>query len=101
MQVREVMASAAVWLAEGMPAGAEVSRTDESIRRALIRELWSQGWWDPQRCDVMVRDGIVQIAGVGASAQEKIATRAAAVSIPGVRGFKDGRSYWVPKGGCN
>jgi len=99
MRVREMMASAAAWLAEEMPSSAECSRSDESIRRALIGELRSQGWWDPQRCDVMVRDGIVRIAGVGASAREKIATRAAAESIPGVRGFKDGRSYWVPKGG--
>jgi len=43
----------------------------------------------------------VQIAGVGASAQQKIATRAAAASTPGVRTFKDGRPYWVPKGACN
>ena len=101
MRVRETMANAAEWLADGFPTGAEYSRTDESIRRALIRELRSQGLWDPQRCDVMVRDGAVQIAGVGASAQQKIATRAAAVSIPGVRSFKDGRPYWVPKGACN
>lgn len=99
MRVREMMTSAAVWLAEGMPARAECSSSDQSIRGALIAKLRSQGWWDPHRCEVMVRDGIVQIAGVGASAQEKIATRAAAVSIPGVRGFKDSRPYWVPKGG--
>ena len=101
MRVREMMANAAEWLADGFPAEAEYSRTDESIRRALIRELRSQGLWDPQRCDVMVRNGAVQIAGVGASAQQKIATRAVAVSIPGVRSFKDGRPYWVPKGACN
>jgi osmotically-inducible protein OsmY len=94
-----MMTSVTVSLAESMPARAEGSSSDESIRRALLAELRSQGWWDPHRCEVMVRDGIVQIAGVLASAQEKIATRAAAESIPGVRGVKDGRSYWVPEGG--
>ena len=95
MRVRELMTSAAAWLAESMPGCAERSSSDESIRRALLAKLRSQSWWDPHRCDVTVRDGI---AGVPASARERIATRAAAVSIPGVRGFKDGRSYCVPKG---
>jgi hypothetical protein len=43
MRVREMMANAAQWLAEGLPARAEYARGDESIRRALIRELRSQG----------------------------------------------------------
>jgi len=38
-----MMANAAQWLAEGLPARAEYAGTDESIRRALIRELRSQG----------------------------------------------------------
>ena len=37
MRVREMMANAAEWLADGLPAGAESSRTDESIRGFLIR----------------------------------------------------------------
>jgi osmotically-inducible protein OsmY len=98
MRVREMMMSAAAWLA-GMPARRDRSSSDESIRRALLAELRSQAWWDPDRCDVMVRNGIVQIAGGAASAQEKIATRTIAASIRGVRGFKDGRPYCVPKGG--
>jgi len=99
MQVRELMTSAAVWLAERMPGRGERSSSDESIRRALLAKLRSQSWGGPHRCDVMVRDGIVEIAGVPASAQEKIATRAAAESIPGVRGVNDRRSYGVPEGG--
>lgn len=43
MRVREMTANAAQWLAEGLPARAEYARGDESIRRALIRELRSQG----------------------------------------------------------
>ena len=99
MQMREMMTSAAVWLAEAMPAVVERSSSDQSIRRALIVKLRSAGWWDPHGCEVMVRDGVVHIAGRGASAQEKIATRAAVASIGGVRGFKDGRSFCVPRGG--
>jgi osmotically-inducible protein OsmY len=99
MRVREMMTSAAAWLAQGMRARRERSSSDESIRCALLAELRSQVWWDQDRCDVMVRNGIVQITGGAASAQEKIATRTIAVGIRGVRGFKDGRSYCVPKGG--
>jgi osmotically-inducible protein OsmY len=99
MRLRELMTDAAGWLAESMPGRDERSSKDESIRRALLAELRSRSWWDPHRCDVMVRDGIVQIAGSPASAQEKIATRAAAKSIPGVRGVNDRRSYGVPVGG--
>jgi osmotically-inducible protein OsmY len=99
MRVRELMNSAAVWLAETMPGRAGRSSSDDSIRRALLAQLSSQRWWDPDRCDVAVRDGIVQIAGAAASAQEKIATRAAAESIAGVRGVNDHRSYGVPEGG--
>ena len=74
MRVREMMAKAAEWFAERVPVGAEASRTDDSIRRALIGELRSQGLWDPQRCDVIVHEGVVQVVGAGAAAQEKIAT---------------------------
>ena len=42
MRVREMTANAAEF-AEGLPARAEYARGDESIRRALIRELRSQG----------------------------------------------------------
>ena len=99
MRVRELMNSAVGWIAESMPARGVRSSSDESIRRALLAELRSQSWWDPDRCDVVVRDGIVQIAGAAASAQEKIATRAAAESIAGVRGVDDRRLYGVPEGG--
>lgn len=99
MRMREMMASTAVWLAEGIPSGVHRPGCDESIRRALLAELRSRGLFKPLRCDVRVQGGIVQIAGVGTSAQEKIATRAAAESIPGVRGLRDGRPYWVPEGG--
>lgn len=98
MRMREMMTNAATWLAESMPAPHERPGSDESIRRALIAELRSQGWCDPDHCHVMVHDGIVQIAGSAVSAQERIAARAAAVRIPGVRAFNDGRSYCVPGG---
>jgi hypothetical protein len=42
-----MMTSVTVSLAESMPARAEGSSSDESIRRALLAELRSQGWWDP------------------------------------------------------
>lgn len=99
MQIRGIMIGTPAFLSAGTPAPGEHSSSDESIRRALIGRLRSQGWWDPTRCDVTVRDGIVQIAGLLTSAREKIATRTAAESIPGVRGVRDGRSYWVPEGG--
>ena len=99
MRVQQMMTSAAMWLAAGRPAGAERSSADESIRRALLAQLRSQGLWNPLRCEVAVRDGIVKIAGICTTAQERIATRAAAEAIPGVRGLRDVRSYWVPEGG--
>ena len=45
MRVREMMANAAEWLADGFPAGAEYSRTDESIRRNL-RGLGRMDWFE-------------------------------------------------------
>ena len=99
MRMRELMNSAVVWLAESMPGRSVRSSSDDSIRRALLAWLSAQSWWDPDRCDVTVRDGVVEIAGAAASAQEKIATRAVAESIAGVRGVNDHRSYGVPRGG--
>ena len=101
MRMHEMMTSAADWLAEVMPALAGRSSSDALIRRALIAKLRSQGRWDPHRCTMVVRDGIVRIAGIGASAHQKIATRAAAESTPGVRGFEDSRPYGVAKGRYN
>ena len=77
----------------------ERARSDESIRRALLAELESQGWWRPRLCDVTVSDGIVHIAGPLESAQSKAATRVAAENIPGVRGVEDSRSPSIPAGG--
>ena len=77
----------------------EHARSDESIQRALLAELESQGWWRPRRCDVTVSDGVVHIAGPLESEQAKVATRVAAENIPGVRGVEDTRVLSIPPGG--
>jgi len=69
---------------------------DESIRRSLLAELRSQPWWQPDRCDVTVRDGIVHLCGVTDSPNEKVAVRVAAESISGVRAVDDNRSLLLP-----
>jgi CBS domain-containing protein len=73
--------------------------SDEAIRTALLAELDSQSWWQPDRCDVSVVDGIVHLSGLLDSVQEKDATRVAAENIPGVRGVEDSRSVLIPAGG--
>lgn len=75
------------------------SASDESIRTALLAELQAQSWWQPDRCDVSVIDGIVHISGLLDSVQEKDAARVAAENIPGVRGVEDSRSVLIPAGG--
>jgi CBS domain-containing protein len=85
-------------------ARAEVRRdqspkSDEAIRRALLKELESHRWWRPDRSQVAVQDGIVQISGLFGSAQEQLAARVAAENITGVRGVEDARSLSVAPGG--
>jgi CBS domain-containing protein len=75
------------------------ARSDESIRRALLAELESQGWWRSRRCEVTVSDGIVHIDGPLESVQDQVAARVAAENIPGVRGIEDTRSVSIPPGG--
>jgi CBS domain-containing protein len=75
------------------------STSDESIRTALLAELQAQSWWQPDRCNVSVTDGIVHISGLLDSVQEKEAARVAAENIPGVRGVEDSRSVLIPAGG--
>ena len=74
--------------------------SDEAIRTALLAELDSQRWWQPDRWDVSVVDGIVHISGLLDSVQEKKAARVAAENIPGVRGVADSRSVPIAAGGC-
>jgi CBS domain-containing protein len=74
-------------------------KSDESIRRALLRELESHRWWRPDRSRVTVEDGIVRISGLFDSLQEQLATRVAAENIAGVRGVDDIRSLSVAPGG--
>jgi CBS domain-containing protein len=73
--------------------------SDEAIRTALLAELDSQSWWQPDRGDVSVVDGIVHISGLLDSVQEKEAARVAAENIPGVRGVEDSRSVLIAAGG--
>lgn len=74
-------------------------KSDESIRRALLRELESQRWWQPDRSRVTVKEGIVHISGLFDSPQERVAARVAAENIVGVRGVEDSRSPSVAPGG--
>jgi len=85
-------------------ARAEIQRdprpkSDESIRRTLLKELESHGWWRPDRSQVAVQDGIVHISGLFDSPQQRVATRVAAENIAGVRGVEDTRSLSVAPGG--
>jgi len=74
-------------------------KSDEWIRRELLEELESHGWWHPDRSRVAVQDGIVQISGLSDSPQEQMAVRVAAENIAGVRGVEDTRSLSVAPGG--
>jgi CBS domain-containing protein len=74
-------------------------KSDESIRRALVKGLESHRWWRPDQSHVSVHDGIVQISGLFDSPQERVATRVAAENIAGVRGVEDTRSLSVAPGG--
>ena len=73
--------------------------SDEAIRTALLAELDSQRWWQPDRWDVSVVEGIVHISGLLDSVQERKAARVAAENIPGVRGVADSRSLPIAAGG--
>ena len=74
-------------------------KSDESIRRALLKELQAHHWWHPDRSRVAVREGIVHISGLFDSPQERVATCVAAENIIGVRGVEDTRSLSVAPGG--
>lgn len=74
-------------------------KSDESIRNALLHELESQRWWQPDRSRVTVRDGIVHLSGLFDSPQEQAAARVAAENVVGVRGVEDSRSPSVVPGG--
>jgi CBS domain-containing protein len=65
-------------------------RTDENIRRHLLQELGSRGWWR-ETSNVIVTDGIVHYWGVCDDEHQRQAARVAAESIPGVRGIEDHR----------
>jgi CBS domain-containing protein len=67
-------------------------KSDESIRVALLAELESQSWWRPDRCRLIVKDGVVHYSGEYDGPEEKIAARVAAENIPGVRAVEDSRS---------
>lgn len=72
---------------------------DAAIRRALLAELGTQSWWQPDRCKVSVRNGIVNFSGEIDDPKEKLAARVAAENIPGVRGVEDSRSISIPTAG--
>jgi CBS domain-containing protein len=86
-------------VAQGRVRDGERSRSDESIRRALVARLEAQRWWHAQTCELTVSDGIVHLAGLVDSAEQKAATRVAAENVPGVRGIEDVRTYAIPAGG--
>ena len=78
----------------------EHSKSDESIRRAVLAELESQPWWRPLYCDVTVTQGVVHVSGLLESPEEKDAVRVAAENIEGVRGVDDQRmTLYIPAGG--
>lgn len=64
---------------------------DESVRRALLKELERQQWWRIDRAAVMVTDGVVHFWGMVDTDAARPAARVAAENVPGVRGVEDHR----------
>jgi len=65
--------------------------TDEAIRSLVLAELRRQTWWRPELSNVTVQEGIVTFGGVIGFENERIATRVAAETVPGVRNVVDSR----------
>jgi CBS domain-containing protein len=64
---------------------------DETIRAVLLAELRRQAWWRRDFANVTVEQGVVTFAGLIETENERIAARAAAETVPGVRGVVDER----------
>jgi CBS domain-containing protein len=78
----------------------EHSKSDESIRRAVLAELESHPWWRPLYSHVTVVQGVVHVSGLLESPEEKDAVRVAAENVEGVRGVDDERrTLYIPPGG--
>jgi CBS domain-containing protein len=67
----------------------DVPVSDTAIRDKLLATLNGQRWAHTSLLNVTVTDGVVDLWGAVASAQEKQAIRVAAESIPGVRAIND------------
>lgn len=65
--------------------------TDEAIRSLVLLELRRQAWWQPELSNVTVEEGVVTYGGVIQWEGERAAARAAAETVPGVRGVVDRR----------
>ncbi|MGH8736941.1 MAG: CBS domain-containing protein [Burkholderiales bacterium] len=65
--------------------------SDQAIRGRLLAELERQPWWGQVTSNVIVAAGVVHYFGMVDSADERAAARAAAESLPGVRGVEDHR----------
>ncbi|MGH8745742.1 MAG: CBS domain-containing protein [Burkholderiales bacterium] len=65
--------------------------SDQVIRGRLLSELERQPWWWRVTSNVIVAEGVVHYFGMAGSGDERDAARAAAESLPGVRGVEDHR----------
>ena len=72
----------------GAPAGPS---TDDAIRALVLAELRRQGWWRKELSGVTVERGVVTFAGLIENENERLATRVAAETVPGVHGVVDER----------
>jgi redox-sensitive bicupin YhaK (pirin superfamily)/CBS domain-containing protein len=72
------------------PAG-EARAGDDAIRSALRAQLEPRPWWHQSDSKLMVADGVVHYWGALRSEEERVAARAVAETIPGVRRVEDHR----------
>jgi CBS domain-containing protein len=79
----------------GKPVQAE-SGDDAVIRERLLAELKTQSWAPVGAIDVIVRDGVVTLAGVITDERQRAALCVAAENIPGVKKVEDRLAWIVP-----
>lgn len=64
---------------------------DNAIRRALLKRLEAERWWDASVSNVFVDHGVVVYQGLIGTAQTRGAAREVAMSQPGVHDVWDAR----------
>jgi CBS domain-containing protein len=78
-----------------LPASAT---TDVTIRERIISEF-SNKTWSPRECNVVVRDGMVELWGTIVDERERQAAKVAVENVAGVKAVRDHLVCIEPRGG--